>query len=62
MLLSMLFAPLLFLASFIAAQEAQAPVQNHELPQSSTSSALRVAIIGKPLHFQRLQNGKFWDA
>ena len=51
----MLFAPLLFFASFTGAQEAQAPVQHHESPQPSTPSALRVAVIGKPLHFQRLQ-------
>jgi hypothetical protein len=61
MLLSILFAPLLFLASFTAAREAQAPVRHHESPQSSTPSALRVAIIGKPLHFQRLQKGTFRD-
>jgi hypothetical protein len=61
MLVSMLFAPLFFLANFVAAQEAQIPLQHHESRQSSTPSTLRVAIIGKLFHFLRRLNRIAWD-
>ena len=57
MLVSMLVAPLLFLASYVAAQEGQIILQKHE---SFTPSTLRVGIIGKLLHLERPSNKTIW--
>ena len=61
MLMHLRFAPLTFLASFVAAHDVQTPLQQHGSPQFSPSSTLRIAIIGKLWHFSTLCNSAEWN-